>query len=135
MQTFERYGRRFGGIEPHIKDYKSAAFDILPSHLRDTTALTSLFMLLDIATLIALILGSLLVRCGLRRTLDTHPDRGLSFLQLGLRHLKQLRHLGQSLPRLEPLPRRSPPPACASASKRDRLNDRIQFSKVTTFSS
>ncbi|MGG6270965.1 transposase [Leptolyngbya sp. AN03gr2] len=135
LQTFERYGKRFGGIEPHIKDYKSAAFEIIPSHLRDATALTSLFMLLDIATLIALILGCLLVRCGLRRTLDTHPDRGLSFLQLGLRYLEQLRHLRQRLPRLQPLPRRSPPAACASASKRERLNCRIQFSKVTTFSS
>lgn len=135
LLTFERYGHRFGGIEPHIKDYKSAAFDILPSHLRDATALTSLFMLLDMATLIALVLGSLLMRCGLRRTLDTHPERGLSFLQLGLRYLGQLRHLGQSLPRLEPLPHRSPPAACASQSKRDRLKYRIQFSKVTTFSS
>ncbi|MBE9009125.1 transposase [Pseudanabaenaceae cyanobacterium LEGE 13415] len=135
LLTFERYGKRFGGIEPHIKDYKSAAFDIIPSHLRDATALTSLFMLLDIATLIALILGSLLVRCGLRRTLDTHPERGLSFLQLGLRYLEQLRHLGQRLPRLEPLPHRSPPAVCASASKRDHLNCRIQFSKITTFSS
>jgi hypothetical protein len=134
LLTFERYGKRFGGIEPHIKDYKSAAFDIIPSHLRDATALTSLFMLLDIATLIALILGFLLVRCGLRRTLDTHPERGLSFLQLGLRYLEQLRHLKQRLPYFEPLPRRSPPSACASASKRDRLNCRIQFSKITTVS-
>lgn len=133
LQTFERYGQRFGGIEPHIKDYKSAAFDIIPSHLRDATALTGLFMLLDIATLIALVLGFLLVRCGQRQTLDAHPQRGLSFLQLGLRYLCQLRHLGQPLPPLEPLPRRSPPAACASLSKRDRLNCRIQFSKVTTF--
>ncbi|WNZ44100.1 transposase [Leptolyngbya boryana CZ1] len=135
LLTFERYGKRFGGIEPHIKDYKSAAFNIIPSHLRDTTALTRLFMLLDIATLIALILGNLLVRCGLRRTLDTHPERGLSFLQLGLRYLKQLRHLGRHLPCLEPLPHRSPPAACASASKRNRLSYRIQFSKVTMVSS
>lgn len=133
LQTFERYGQRFGGIEPHIKDYKSAAFDIVPSHLRDATALTGLFMLLDIATLVALVLGFLLVRCGQRQTLDAHPERGLSFLQLGLRYLHQLRHLGQSLPLLEPLPRCSPPAACASSSKRDCLNCRIQFSKVAIF--
>ena len=29
LQTFALYGQRFGGIEPHFKDYKSAAFDIL----------------------------------------------------------------------------------------------------------
>jgi hypothetical protein len=55
-------------------------------------------MLLDIATLIALVLGFLLVRCGQRKRLDSHPERGLSFLQLGLRYLQQLRHLGQPLP-------------------------------------
>lgn len=40
LQAFALYGQRFGGIEPHFKDYKSAAFDILRSHLRDATALT-----------------------------------------------------------------------------------------------
>lgn len=134
LRTFERYGHRFGGIEPHIKDYKSATFDLLPSHLRDAAALTNLVMLLDIATLIALVLATLLVRYRQRPLLDTHPERGLSFLQLGLRYLKQLRHLGQPLPPLEPLPRYSPSAASASKSKRDRLECRIQFSKVTTFS-
>jgi hypothetical protein len=26
LQTFALYGKRFGGIEPHFKDYKSAAW-------------------------------------------------------------------------------------------------------------
>jgi Transposase DDE domain len=29
LQTFALYGKRFGGIEPHFKDYKSAAFEVL----------------------------------------------------------------------------------------------------------
>jgi hypothetical protein len=33
LQTCERYGQRFGGIEPHFKDDKSAAFDLIRSHL------------------------------------------------------------------------------------------------------
>jgi len=32
LQTFEVYGQRFGGIEPHFKDYKSAAFELIRSH-------------------------------------------------------------------------------------------------------
>lgn len=135
LQTFAYYGKRFGGIEPHFKDYKSAAFDIIDSHLRDATALTGLFLLLDIATLIALLLGMLLVQTGQRHTLDAHPERGLSFLQLGLRHLQQLCYLGKPLPTLEPLPPRNPPAACASKSKRGRLDAQIQFSRVTVFSS
>jgi hypothetical protein len=135
VQTFACYGKRFGGIEPHFKDDKSAAFDIIDSHLRDAAALTGLFLLLDIATLIALILGMLLVRSGQRQTLDAHLERGLSFLQLGLRYLQQCCYLGDLLPPLEPLPPQNPPPACASKSKRERLEVQIQFSRVTTFSS
>lgn len=61
LQTFALYGQRFGGIEPHFKDYKSAAFHVLQSGLRDAQALTCLFMLLDCASLLALILGMMLV--------------------------------------------------------------------------
>jgi hypothetical protein len=121
LRTFERYGQRFGGIEPHFKDYKSAAFGVVESHLRDATALTTLFLLLDIATLIALILGMMLVRAGQRQRLDAHLERGLSFLQLGLRQLQRLRYQGQPLPRLEPFPPSRPIAAVASNSKRDRL--------------
>jgi Transposase DDE domain len=134
LRTFERYGNRFGGIEPHFKDYKSAAFRVVESHLRDATALTTLFVLLDIAILIALILGMMLVQAGHRYRLDAHPERGLSFLQLGLRHLQSLQYRGLPLPRLEPLPRARPRPAVASNSKRDRLDIRIEFSRVTAFS-
>lgn len=134
LQTFALYGKRFGGIEPHFKDYKSAAFDSLRSHLRDAQALTCLFMLLDSAALIALVLGMLLVRVEQREWLDWHAQRGLSFLQLGLRELQRLLYQGRSLPRLEPLPRGKPLTACASQRKREQLDCRIEFSRVTTFS-
>jgi hypothetical protein len=38
VQTFSLYSQRFGGIEPHFKDYKSAAFDILRSRIRNAQA-------------------------------------------------------------------------------------------------
>jgi len=60
LKTFELYGQRFGGIEHHFKDYKSAALDVLDSGLRDADGLTRLFMLLDCAYLIALVLGMML---------------------------------------------------------------------------
>lgn len=84
LQTFNQYGQRFGGIEPHFKDYKSAAFDLLRSALRNEKALTCLVMLLDSASLIALIIGVILVLWGQRPRIDWHGQRGLSFLQLGL---------------------------------------------------
>lgn len=134
LQTFALYGARFGGIEPHFKDYKSAAFGVLQSQLRDAAALTCLFMLLDAAALIALVLGMMLVRSGQRDSLDSHPHRGLSFLQLGLRQLQRLRYRGQRLPPLEPFPLHHPPAAIASESKRERLKQQMQCSRVNSFS-
>ncbi|WP_103670607.1 transposase [Pseudanabaena sp. BC1403] len=134
LQTFALYGRRFGGIEPHFKDYKSGAFDIVSSHLRDAQALTCLFMLLATASLIALILGMMLVRLGQRAWIDWHDHRGLSFLQLGLRQLHSLLYQQKLLPQLEILPKSNPPPACASIAKREMLDFRIEFSRVTTVS-
>ncbi len=134
LQTFALYGERFGGIEPHFKDYKSAAFEVLHSGLRDAEALTRLFMLLDTAYLFAVVLGMMLVQHGQRSTLDWHGQRGLSFLQLGLREWARLSYHHLTLPRLKRLPKGKPPPACASQRKRKTLDDRIEFAKVVIFS-
>lgn len=134
LQTFALYGKRFGGIEPHFKDYKSAAFNVLQSGLRTAQALTCLFMLLDCASLIALMLGMMLVQAGERSRLDWHGERGLSFLQLGLRELSRLCYERLSLPKLIALPNTNPRPGCASLRKRDALDCRIEFSKVVRFS-
>lgn len=135
VQTFALYAQRFGGIEPHFKDYKSAAFGVLQSGLRNAQALTCLFMLLDCASLLALILGMMLVQAGERSRLDWHGERGLSFLQLGLRELARRCYQRLPLPKLVALSQHSPPPACASRRKRECLECRIEFSRVVTFPS
>jgi hypothetical protein len=134
LQTFALYGKRFGGIEPHFKDYKSAAFDVLQSGLRTAHTLTCLFMLLDCASLIALMLGMMLVQVGQHSRLDWHGERGLSFLQLGLREVSRLCYERLPLPKLLALPKNNPPPAYASHRKREILKCRIEFSKVVRFS-
>ncbi|MGQ9871807.1 hypothetical protein [Leptodesmis sp.] len=134
LQTFALYGQRFGGIEPHFKDYKSAAFGVLQSGLRDAQALSCLFMLLDCASLIALMLGRMCVPDGKQSQLDWHGQRGLSFLQLGLRALARCCYQRLLLPLFRALSKHSPPPACASHRKHDTLDCRIEFSKVTNFS-
>lgn len=93
------------------KDYKSAAFRILDPHLRDAQALICLVMLLDCATLLAIVFGTLAVQFGQRAYLDWHAQRGLSFLQLGLRAIRRWSHRGEGVPRLIPLPTKSPPTA------------------------
>lgn len=134
LQTFALYGQRFGGIEPHFKDYKSAAFDMLRSHLRDAQALTCLIMLLDSASVIAIVLGFWVVQLKQLARLDWHQQRGLSFLQLGLRELTRLCYQRLPLPMLTGLPYCNPPPACASKRKQDDWDCRIQFSRITRFS-
>jgi hypothetical protein len=132
LQTFARYGRRFGGIEPHFKDYKSAAFNILDSKLRNPEALTCLVMLLDCASLLAVVLGTIATHENLQVQLDAHPQRGLSFLQLGLRVIKMWLYLDRALLTLTPLPAENPPTAYASKRKQQELAERIEFSRVTT---
>ncbi|MEM8614819.1 MAG: hypothetical protein AAGF93_22620 [Cyanobacteria bacterium P01_H01_bin.105] len=66
--------------------------------------------------------------------LDWHAQRGLSFLQLGLRELERLGYLGLPLPTLNALSRYQPRPAYASRKKQAYLDTRIEFSRVTVFS-
>ena len=90
LQTFALYGQRFGGIEPHFKDYKSAAFDLPRSKIRDTDALSRLLMLLAAATIIAMSIAIHVVAQGELKSIDWHAHRGLSFLQIGLRYINRL---------------------------------------------
>ena len=91
-------------------------------------------MLLDIAYLIAWMLGVRAVQLGELARLDWHSHRGLSFLQLGLRELATRCYQGLPLPWLGQLPCNSPLPGCASKRKRLLQELRISFSRVTLVS-
>lgn len=133
LNTFELYGRRFGGIEPHFKDYQSAGFELPDSRLRGAQALTTVLMLLATAMLIAISAAIQLMANGKRQSLDWHSQRGLSFFQLGLRHLQSMCYQRLPIPELTKLPRRNPKAACASRKKRQRIDCRIEFARVTEF--
>ena len=131
LQTFAVYGQRFGGIEPHFKDYKSAAFEVPRSRIRDAEALGRLLMLLAAATLIAISIAIHVIAQDGLKAIDWHTHRGLSFLQIGLRHINQLCYQRLPLPPLATLPRKNPPPAYASLKKQKAMSTRIEFAKVT----
>jgi hypothetical protein len=84
LQTFALYGQRFGGIELHFKDYKSAGFDLIRSHLRDAQALSCLLMLLAAATLIAISIALVVVFEGRRKSTDWHSQRGSELFTTGI---------------------------------------------------
>lgn len=73
-----------GGIEPHFKDYKPGTFDISKSKIRNVQALGNILMMLEIAQLLAIRLGLVVIETETRTVLDWHGDRGLSLSQLGI---------------------------------------------------
>jgi hypothetical protein len=83
------YGRRFC-CEQLFRDQKSGVFQLEDSGLRDSKRLDRLLLVVAIAVLICSLQGYALSLAGLRRQVDPHWKRGMSFLRLGLRTLQML---------------------------------------------
>lgn len=86
LKTFEEYGWRFQ-IEEGFLDEKSAACHLEDSHLRTASSLNRLLLVLAVALLVLISLGTEVVASGQRRLIDPHWNRGLSYLKLGWRRL------------------------------------------------
>ena len=105
-QTFEQYGLRFD-IEENFLDDKSNGFQLEASQIRDAQALTRLCLVVAVATLLLVSQGTDVVNKGRRRWVDPHWLRGLSYLKIGWRWVKQAIHQGYRLSRrfaLSPAP-------------------------------
>jgi hypothetical protein len=116
LRTFDEYGLRFD-LEENFLDDKSAGFQLEAGEIRDAGALTRLGLILATATLYLVSTGTAVVTLGLRPSVDTHWQRGLSYFQIGWRWIRYaLAHLDYLLPFfwLEP----GPDPFPAFASKR-----------------
>lgn len=114
QQTLEEYGLRFD-IEESFLDDKSGGFQVQTSELQTPEALERLFLILAIATLHFTSIGLEVVRADVRRWVDTHWDRGLSYFKIGWRWLiQQYRRAWQTFATfwLDPAP--DPAPAIAS---------------------
>lgn len=76
------YGRRFS-IEEGFLDAKSNGFGWEASRLRDTEALQRLCFVMAVATWILICQGVKVHEAGLRRRVDPHWRRGLSYARIG----------------------------------------------------
>ena len=94
INTFDEYGERFQ-IEEGFLDDKSNLFGLESSKLRDALSLERLVTVLAAATLFAVSEGLSVVERGLRRMIDPHWQRGISYLKLGLRAMHHCLSRGQ----------------------------------------
>ena len=84
VETFAEYGERFQ-IEEGFLDDKSGLFGLEASRLRDAASLERLIVVISTATLFLASEGLQIVEQNLRRMVDPHWQRGLSYLKIGLR--------------------------------------------------
>jgi hypothetical protein len=114
LATFDDFGLRFD-IEESFLDDKSNGFQVEASRQKTTEALERLFLVLAVATLHCTSIGVGVVRRQLRRWVDTHWDRGMSYFKIGLSWLRQ--QFRRSWPVMLPFwldPEPDPEPAMAS---------------------
>jgi hypothetical protein len=82
LQTFAQYRWRFQ-VEESFLDLKSNGFNLEASRLRDKFALSQLCGVIALTTLFLVLQGTQVVTTGKRRLVDTHWNRGMSYLKLG----------------------------------------------------
>lgn len=76
--------------EQSFRDEKSSGFSWDQSHIRDPDRMMKLIVVMTLASLLSISLGTWLLKNGRRRQLDPHRFRRLSLFQLGLRWLRHL---------------------------------------------
>jgi hypothetical protein len=103
-------------------DDKSNGFQVEASKLDDESVISRLFLILAVATLHFTSVGVGVVKSKIRRWVDTHWDRGMSYLKIGWKWLRQQHRRGW--PTFAPFAIDSAPdpePAIASRSQSAQL--------------
>jgi hypothetical protein len=111
-KTLEEYGWRMD-IEQEFRDDKSGGFQLEDSQINDAESVSRLLLVMSIACLHLVSLGTFVVEREQRRSVDAHWSRGLSYLQIGWRWLRRAFYLDGAvgaLFRLSPEPDPAPVP-------------------------
>jgi hypothetical protein len=88
-RQYRRYGQR-PWCEEAFRDEKSSGFGWRQSRVDDPAHATRLLVVMMLAMLLCLAIGSRLVKRGLRRLLDPHGPRLWSYFMLGLRWMSHV---------------------------------------------
>jgi hypothetical protein len=119
LTTLDEYALRFD-VEEGFLDDKSGGFQVESTKLDDPKAIARLFLVLAVATLYCTSVGGAVVNQKKRRWVDTHWDRGMSYLKIGWRWLRQQFRKNWPALNVPPFgldPEPDPEPAIASRRK------------------
>lgn len=133
LQTLWDYAFRFC-VEELFLDSKSGAFQLADSRLRSPDALERLYLVAAIALLYATTQGLAVQLAGLRRQVDPHWKRGISYLKIGLRWLNGVLHKGRPLLSPSPLLPHDPQPCFPSQRAKEQFYDQFWFSRIRSIS-
>lgn len=119
-QTLADYGQRMD-VEQEFRDDKSGGFQLEDSQLDDAESVGRLLLVMSVACLHLVSLGTWVVESQQRPSVDGHWSRGLSYLQIGWRYLRRAIYLDRgvgSLFRLSAAP--DPAPVALPRARRQR---------------
>ena len=129
LQTLWQYALRFR-IEELFLDSKSGVFELEESKIRDCQALERLYLVVALAILFTTAHGMVIQVKGLRKKVDPHYRRGLSYLKIGIRWLKGVVHKGRDLFDPQPLFSQDIQPCFASRKDKREYYDAIWFTRI-----
>lgn len=129
LETLWQYALRFR-VEEIFLGSKSGVFQLEDSRLRSPQALERLYLVAALALLYATTQGLAVQVGGLRRQVDPHWRRGISYLKIGLRWLQGVVHEGRQLLTAVPLSPIDPEPCFASPRAQKEFYDQFWFSRI-----
>lgn len=97
LRAAAAYAKR-GWCEQSFRDEKSGGFRWDQSRVTDAAHLMKVIVVMTLANLLSISLGTWLLKSGRRRALDPHTFRRLSLFQLGIRWLRHLQALTEERP-------------------------------------
>jgi hypothetical protein len=117
-----QYGWRMD-IEEELLDDKSGGFQLEDTQLEDAESISRLLLVMSVAYLHLVSLGTFVVAHGLRWEVDGHWARGLSYFQIGWRWLRRSLYLDRPFLRLfRLLPGSDPAPVPVCRARRTPPN-------------